>query len=53
VRFTAGPALCEQAIDIADDEPGLFRLLNIRQREAFIGALSAEVVRRLEGRRAA
>ncbi len=44
--------LCE-AIGVADAEPDQFRLLNLRQREAFIGAFSAEVVRRLSCRLAA
>ena len=44
--------LCE-AISVADDEPATFRLVNDVQRQAFIAAMSAEVVRRLEGRRAA
>ena len=44
--------LCE-AIVVADAEPALFRLHNNRQREAFVAAMAAEVVRRLEGRPAA
>jgi hypothetical protein len=40
------------AIGVADAEPGRLRL-NPSQQDAFVGALSAEVVRRLEGRRAA
>ena len=44
--------LCE-AIGVADVEPARFKLHNTGQREAFLDALSAEVVRRLEGRRAA
>jgi hypothetical protein len=35
------------AIDVADAEPAAFRL-NAEQREAFVWAMSAEVVRRLE-----
>jgi hypothetical protein len=41
------------AIGIADAEPAAMRLVSPEQRQAFVGALSAEVVRRLEGRRAA
>ena len=44
--------LCE-AIGVADEEPLTFQLDNAGQREAFIAAMAAEVVRRLEGRRAA
>jgi hypothetical protein len=44
--------LCE-AIGIAEGEPATFRLLNVGQRDAFVDAMSAEVVRRLEGQRAA
>ena len=44
--------LCE-AIGVADAEPTTFQLHNPGQRHAFAAALSAEVVRRLEGRRAA
>jgi hypothetical protein len=44
--------LCE-AIAVADSERAVFSLQNVGQREAFVGALSEEVVRRLEGRRAA
>ena len=44
--------LCE-AIGVADEEPLRLRLGNAAQRQAFIAALTAEVVRRLEGRRAA
>jgi hypothetical protein len=40
------------AIGIADSDPAQFHLNNPEQRMAFIGAFSAEVVRRLEGRRA-
>jgi hypothetical protein len=43
--------ICE-AIGVADAEPAAFRLHDARQREAFVAAMSAEVVRRL-GRRAA
>jgi hypothetical protein len=41
------------AIGIADAEPAVMRLEGSEQQQAFVGALSAEVVRRLEGRRAA
>ena len=41
------------AIGIADSDPKQFHLHNPEQRIAFIGAFAAEVVRRLEGRRAA
>ena len=44
--------LCE-AIGVVDAEPARFQLQELGQREAFITALAAEVVRRLEGRRAA
>jgi hypothetical protein len=44
--------LCE-AIGIAEGQPATFRLLNREQPDAFVDAMSAEVVRRLEGRRAA
>jgi hypothetical protein len=44
--------LCE-AIGIAEGDPATFKLLNPAQRDAFVDAMSAEVVRRLEGRRAA
>jgi hypothetical protein len=44
--------LCE-GIGVADAELTLFRLHNDRQWEAFVAAMSAEVARRLEGRRAA
>ena len=44
--------LCE-AIGVADGEPATFHLHTPAQRQAFVEALSAEVVRRLEGRRAA
>ena len=44
--------LCE-AIGVADAVPATFRLNNPDQRHAFVAALSAEVVRRLEGLRAA
>ena len=40
------------AIGVADAEPGTFRL-DALQQQAFLAAMSAEVVRRLEGRRAA
>jgi hypothetical protein len=40
------------AIGAADAEPATFRL-DEPQRAAFVAAMSAEVVRRLEGRRAA
>ena len=39
--------LCE-AIGVADEQPALFRLHNNSQREAFVAAMAAEVVRRLE-----
>ena len=42
-----------EAIGIAEGEHATFRLLNVGQREAFVDAMSAELVRRLEGRRAA
>jgi hypothetical protein len=41
------------AIGIADKDPAQFHLNNPEQRMAFIRAFSAEVVRRLEGQRAA
>ena len=41
--------ICE-AIGVADAEPTQFRLHNGGQREAFVAAMSAEVVRRLERR---
>jgi hypothetical protein len=44
--------LCE-AVGIAEGEPATFQLLNHEQQEAFLDAMSAEVVRRLDGRRAA
>jgi hypothetical protein len=44
--------LCE-AIGVAETEPAPFHLFKPDQRDAFIDALSWEVVRRLEGRRAA
>ena len=44
--------LCE-AISVADEAPDTFLLVNPEQREAFLRALSDEVVVRLEGRRAA
>ena len=44
--------LCE-AIGAADAEPTVFRLHSPARRDAFICAMSAEVVRRLDGRRAA
>src|SRR5438045_1861308 len=44
--------LCE-AIGVADTQPVQFRLQNLPQRDAFICAMADEVVRRLEGRRAA
>jgi hypothetical protein len=40
------------AIGVADAEPAHFRL-DVEQAAAFLAAMSAEVVRRLEGRRAA
>jgi hypothetical protein len=40
------------AIGVADAEPEAFRL-DMPQRNAFLAAMAAEVVRRLEGRRAA
>jgi len=40
------------AIGVADVEPDQFRL-DDAQQTAFVAAMSAEVVRRLEGRRAA
>jgi hypothetical protein len=40
------------AIGIADAEPAAFRI-NVDQQQAFLAAMSAEVVKRLEGRRAA
>ena len=43
--------LCE-AVGVADAEPALFRLHNEGQREAFVAAMSAEVVRRLDRRAA-
>jgi hypothetical protein len=42
-----------EAIGIAESEPATFQLANLGQREAFIASMAAEVVRRLEGRRAA
>ena len=47
-----GDQLCE-AIGVADEQPALFRLHNDRQREAFVAAMAAEVLRRLERRRGA
>ena len=44
--------LCE-VIGIAGDDPLTFQLGNTGQRQAFIAAMSAEVVRRLEGQGAA
>ena len=44
--------LCE-AIGVADEQPTLFRLLDDGQREAFVAAMAAEVVRRLHRGRAA
>jgi hypothetical protein len=44
--------LCE-AIGVADAAPATFELPNLPQRETFVAAFSAEVVRRLNGRRAA
>ena len=43
--------LCE-AIGVADAGPAVFRLHDDGQREAFLGAMAAEVVRRLERRAA-
>ena len=43
--------LCE-AIGVADEQPTLFRLHDDGQRETFVAAMSAEVVRRLERRAA-
>jgi hypothetical protein len=56
-EFTATAArmldddLCA-AIDVADAAPDVF-WLDAPQRDAFLAAMAAEVVRRLEGRRAA
>jgi hypothetical protein len=44
--------LCE-AIAVANEQPIRFRLHNDGQREAFVAAMAAEVVRRLDGRVAA
>jgi hypothetical protein len=44
--------LCE-ALGVADEEPETFRLVNPGQRHAFVTALAAEVVARLDGRKAA
>ena len=44
--------LCE-AIGVADSAQAKFQLGNEGQREAFVAALSAEVVRRLDGLAAA
>ena len=44
--------ICE-AIAVAEAEPMLFQLHDDGQREAFVAAASAEVVRRLERRAAA
>ena len=51
-RWLVDDQLCE-GIGVADAELTLFRLHNDRQWEAFVAAMSAEVARRLEGRRAA
>jgi hypothetical protein len=44
--------LCE-AIGVADEQPTVFRLHNEGQREAFVAAMAAEVVRRLDRQTAA